>query len=229
MNWLAHAFLSSSDIDFRLGNFLADIVKGRDLHGMPPHFLSGVRCHKAIDAFTDSHPVPRRSRMRIAGTWRRFSGILIDVFYDHYLAVNWERYADVPLPVFTASIYSALAQRLDALPERARYAARIMAAEDHLGAYARMEGVEAALRRISHRLSTRTNRAIALESATASLESNYQGIGEDFAEFFPQLQEHARGYFILETAANAKLHNELGKSPLTPALSPWERESGRGR
>ena len=100
MNWLAHAFLSSADTDFRLGNLLADIVKGSDLDGMPPEFLAGVRCHRAIDSFTDSHPVPRRSRVRIAGEWGRFSGILIDVFYDHFLAVNWDRYADVPLPAF---------------------------------------------------------------------------------------------------------------------------------
>ena len=195
MNWLAHAFLSSADTDFRLGNLLADIVKGRDLEGMPPAFLAGVRCHRAIDSFTDSHPVPRRSRVRIASEWGRFSGILIDVFYDHFLAANWDRYADLPLPAFTASVYGALAQRQVLLPEHARDAARVMAAGDLLGSYRQIEGVETALRRMSCRLSMRTNRVIALEGAAASLESHYRGLGEDFVEFFPKLQEHACGYF----------------------------------
>jgi len=195
MNWLAHAFLSPPNTDFRLGNLLADIVKGSDLDGMPPHFLSGVRCHRAIDAFTDSHSVPRRSRMRIESDWGRFSGILVDVFYDHFLAVNWHRYTDMPLPAFTASVYGALAGRSAVLPEHARRAAHIMTAEDHLGAYVRIEGVEAALRRISHRLFVRTNRAVALENAAASLKTHYPGIGEDFAAFFPQVQNHARGYY----------------------------------
>jgi acyl carrier protein phosphodiesterase len=195
MNWLAHAFLSSADTDFRLGNLLADIVKGSDLDGMPPEFLAGVRCHRAIDSFTDSHPVPRRSRVRIAGEWGRFSGILIDVFYDHFLAVNWDRYADVPLPAFTASVYRALAQRSALLPGHARDAAQMMAAGDLLGSYRHIEGIETALRRMSRRLSMRTGRAIALEGAAASLKSHYQGLGEDFAEFFPELREHAREYF----------------------------------
>jgi acyl carrier protein phosphodiesterase len=200
MNWLAHAFLSCPDTDFRLGNLLADLVKGSDLDGMPPRFLSGVQCHRAIDAFTDSHPVPRRSRMRIRSDWGRFSGILVDVFYDHFLAVNWHRYTDVPLAAFTASVYGELACRSAALPEHARRAARIMTAEDHLGTYARIEGVEAVLRRISHRLSVRTNRAIALEGAAASLKTHYEGIGEDFAVFFPEVRKHARGYYL--NAAN---------------------------
>ncbi len=204
MNWLAHAFLSCPDTDFRLGNLLADLVKGSDLDGMPPHFLAGVRCHKAIDAFTDKHPVPRRSRERIKADWGRFSGILVDVFFDHFLAVNWRRYTDMPLPAFTASVYGALASRSALLPEHARRAARIMTAEDHLSTYARIEGVETALRRISRRLQMRTNRTIALEGAAASLKTHYQGLGQDFTEFFPQVWQHARGHY-LDAGRNAEL------------------------
>jgi acyl carrier protein phosphodiesterase len=195
MNWLAHAFLSSEDADFRLGNLLADVVKGSDLERMPPGFLAGVRCHRAIDRFTDGHPVWHRSRARIGAPWRRFSGVFVDVFYDHFLARNWDAYSDTPLREFTSSIYRALGGRSSSLPEHARHGARIMAAEDHLGAYERIEGVEAALRRISRRLAMRTGKEVALEGGAVALRSHYREMDEDFAEFFPQVRTHALSLF----------------------------------
>ena len=85
VNWLVHVFLSKPDIEFRLGNLLADLVKGRDRAAMPSLFLEGVRQHQRIDAFTDTHPVVRRSRARIGGDYGHARGILVDVFYDHFL------------------------------------------------------------------------------------------------------------------------------------------------
>ena len=84
MNWLAHVFLSEQNLEFRLGNLLADIVRGEQRSGMSADFLRGVQCHQAIDSFTDSHPLVRRSRARIGAEQRRFSGVLVDVFYDLY-------------------------------------------------------------------------------------------------------------------------------------------------
>lgn len=195
MNWLAHAFLSDTDPEFRLGNMLADVVKGRDLAAMPPAFQRGAACHRAIDAFTDAHPVHRRSRARVSPAWRRFSGILVDVFYDHFLAANWGTYAREPLPAFTSAVYISLARYEPLLPEHARPVARVMAAQDHLGAYARVAGVEAALWRISRRLNMRTGRSIALDAATSELTANYESLAQDFREFFPPLTAHARSHF----------------------------------
>jgi acyl carrier protein phosphodiesterase len=120
MNWLAHVFLSEPDVEHRLGNLLADLVKGRDRLGMSAGFLRGTKTHQAIDAFTDSHPVAGRSRARISDEHGRFAGILVDVFYDHLLAVSWGRYCPQPLEEFTAEFYAAIGDRRLALPDEAR-------------------------------------------------------------------------------------------------------------
>ena len=106
MNWLAHVFLSEANVEQRLGNLLADLVRGADRAAMSAEFLLGVRRHQAIDSYTDAHPVVRRSRTRIGPEHRRFSGVLVDVFYDYFLASSWGRYSSQPLADFTAGFYA---------------------------------------------------------------------------------------------------------------------------
>jgi acyl carrier protein phosphodiesterase len=190
MNWLAHVFLSEDDFEFRLGNLLADLVKGKDREGMSPAFLRGAQCHQAIDAFTDFHPVVGRSKRRISDEHGRFAGILVDVFYDHFLARDWEHYSPEPLEVFTARLYGAIRATPMPLPMEARIAVERMMADDRLGSYRHVEGIEASLRRISMRLSARVGRPFALESAVSELIENMDALGEDFEEFFSELQSH---------------------------------------
>ncbi len=123
MNWLAHVFLSEPDVEFRLGNLLADIVRGEELRRMSPAFQRGVDKHKQIDAFTDAHPVVKRSRARISTRFRRFSGVLVDVFYDHLLASDWDRYSPIVLDAFTARFYADIEARHIELPASARVTA----------------------------------------------------------------------------------------------------------
>ena len=190
MNWLAHVFLSESGVEVRLGNLLADIVKGTDREGMSPEFLRGVRAHQAIDAFTDSHPVVRRSRARVDSSQRRFSGVLVDVFYDHLLATNWERYSATPLAGFTSAFYADVTAHPIALPEPARTALARIVRHDLLGSYVRIEGVERSLQRLSARLAARWNRPFRLEDGVTALRADHGGFEADFIEFFPQLQAH---------------------------------------
>lgn len=190
MNWLAHAFLSETDIEFRLGNLLADLVKGRDRVGMSEGFLRGVRCHQKIDAFTDYHPVVERSRARISDEYRRFAGILVDVFYDHFLALDWARFSPEPLEAFTSRLYAEVREYMSLLPQEAREAVERMRSHDVLGAYRRLEGIEAALRRVSIRLEARIGKAFELDKAVSELRANFGPLGEDFAEFFPQLRAY---------------------------------------
>jgi acyl carrier protein phosphodiesterase len=190
VNWLAHAFLSEPDVECRLGNLLADLVKGRDRDGMNASFLRGVKCHQAIDSFTDSHPVVHRSRARIGSGYRHVTGILVDVFYDHYLALDWDRYSAEPLDAFTARLYSDLRAHPITAPEEARAALDRMVRDDRLGSYRTLEGIEATLLRVSIRLTERTGREFALEKAITELRANFDGLGSDFAEFFPLLRSH---------------------------------------
>lgn len=192
MNWLAHALLSEPDAEFRLGNLLADLVKGRDRAKMPPGFLRGVRCHQAIDVFTDAHPVVARSRARLPEEHGRCAGILVDVFYDHVLARNWGRFADVPLEDFTAGVYASARSLSLPLPADVREALGRMADADLLGSYREAAGIEAALRRLSARLTRRTGRPFALERAVPYLVAEYAAFEGDFLEFFPELSDHVR-------------------------------------
>lgn len=194
MNWLAHLFLSPpDDPDFRLGNLLADFIKGHARRGLGESFQRGMRCHQVIDAFTDSHPVAARSRTRLAPRHGHFSGILVDVFYDHFLACHWERFSPhQSLDAFVDEIHAAATEphRLAALPEEARVALARIVAEDRLRSYREVSGIAAALGRLSIHLSTRLRRPVDLEPAAGELIVQRDGLEGDFLEFFPLL--HAR-------------------------------------
>lgn len=190
MNWLAHAFLSEPDVEFRLGNLLADLVKGRDRVGMPAAFLDGARRHQAIDIFTDAHPAVHRSRARLGGDFRHATGILVDVFYDHFLALDWQRYSPEPLEAFTSRLYADIRAWSVRLPAEARDALERMMSDDRLGSYGRLDGIEAALRRVSQRLWERTGRDLGLERGVSELVAHFDGLRADFDEFFPQLRAH---------------------------------------
>lgn len=190
MNWLAHVFLSEPDVDFRLGNLLADLVRGEDRSGMSAGFLRGAHCHKAIDSFTDAHALVRRSRARLGAQHRRFSGVLIDVFYDYFLATHWRDYSSVPLDAFTADFYLAVRNRSMRLPREAQATMDRIIAHDLLGQYAQVAGVEHSLRRLSTYLSSRWGRDFALDSSVSVLRAYESELADDFAAFFPQLQQH---------------------------------------
>lgn len=188
MNWLAHVFLSEPNVEFRLGNLLADIVKGEQRTGMSADFLRGVQRHQAIDSFTDSHPVVRRSRARIGPGQRRFSGILVDVFYDYFLATHWDEYSSVPLDTFTAGFYADIENCPLSLPEPARMVVDRIIRRDLLGSYRRIEGIERALRGLSMQLAARWPREFTLEHGVRDLLARQDDFAADFAEFFPTLR-----------------------------------------
>src|SRR5262245_5547008 len=120
VNWLAHVFLSEPNVEFQLGNLLADVIRGPQRTAMSAEFVRGAACHKAIDAFTDAHPVVKRSRSRVGSEHRRFSGVLVDVFYDYFLARSFERYSSVALPEYTANFYAGAQPYVAGMPEDAR-------------------------------------------------------------------------------------------------------------
>jgi acyl carrier protein phosphodiesterase len=189
MNWLAHALLSTSDPETRLGNLMADFVKGSDRAKMPESFLEGVRLHQTIDAFTDSHPVVHRSRSRLGSDFRHATGIIIDIYYDHLLICNWNRYSSQSVDDFIAGVYGDIRRSTMPFSEPIQHLLDHLVNEDWLGSYAEIDGIEDALRRVSERLAQRTGRDLGLEKAMASLTSHFDELQSDFNEFFPQLQQ----------------------------------------
>lgn len=190
VNWLAHVFLSEPNTKFQLGNLLADVVRGAQRDAMSADFVRGAACHKSIDAFTDAHPVVKRSRSRIGSEHRRFSGVLIDVFYDYYLARNWERYSPITLDAYTAGFYASAQPHLSELPPDARTMFERIIRYDLLGSYARVDGVERALHRISAYLNSRWHKQFALDQGVRDLLAHDAAFAADFKEFFPALQAH---------------------------------------
>ncbi|HET8730961.1 MAG TPA: ACP phosphodiesterase [Moraxellaceae bacterium] len=197
MNWLAHAWLAGPDPESRLGNLLADLTKGEDRAGLAPGVLRGIAHHQSIDAFTDKHPVVLQSRRRIDADYRRYSGILVDIFYDHILANEWERYSDMPLTAFTAQLYDDIAPLLPSVPSVQRHHLERLIEWDILAAYRDLDGVEHALRQISQRLNARRPGVVVLEASLPQLVDHYADLSADFAEFFPQLDEHAQSSLLL--------------------------------
>lgn len=196
MNWLAHLLLSEQNVESRLGNLLGDLVKGSARQELNSNLQQGIKCHQVIDAFTDTHLVVQRSKARICLGYRRFAGILVDVFYDHLLAKNWSEYSNVPLEQFTAQIYESFQAYQGKIPAAASEVIARMAAEDWLGAYRNVTGVENALERISKRLSMRFSRSFMLNQAVSELITHYGEFEHDFQEFFPELFSHVQNWYL---------------------------------
>jgi acyl carrier protein phosphodiesterase len=183
MNFLAHLYLAPDDDEALLGSLMGDFVKGPLRGHHSPGIERGLALHRRIDVFTDAHSVVRRSRGRIGPDRRRYAGIMVDMFYDHYLARDWARYAAQPLEQFARRVYALLEAHRGRLPATLQYIAPVMSRQDWLSSYRETQAVSRALERMGERL----KRGNALLGAGADLADNYAGLGEDFHEFFPQL------------------------------------------
>ena len=186
MNWLAHLYLSEPTPAFRIGNLLPDLAPASELMNLPGDFRRGVEQHRRIDAFTDSHPIVRQSMHRISPPFRRFAGILVDVFYDHILAREWDSFSSVPLSDFAIEVYSSFECHRDDIPPVAYIRLEHMRAGDLLCSYRELNGISIALGRIASRLS----RPVPLAEAVCILEADYNSFYSDFTTFFPELRSH---------------------------------------
>jgi acyl carrier protein phosphodiesterase len=186
MNWLAHLYLSEPNPEFRLGNLLADIAPNESLASLPDGFQRGIVQHRRIDAFTDSHPVVRRSIQRFAPPLRRFGSILCDVFYDHFLARDWDAYSSEPLSTFSQSVYGSFDAYRPIISPDAYSRLEQMRAGDWLCLYRELAGVAHALERIGSRL----RRPVDFSQGVSALQRDYESLHADFRTFFPELSSH---------------------------------------
>lgn len=186
MNWLAHVLLSEPTPAFRIGNLLPDLMSASELAALPATFQRGIACHRSIDAFTDKHPVVRRSIQRVSPKYRRFAPILVDVFYDHFLSASWKQYCPQQLDQFLADTYASFDTQRDQLPRIVFGHLHQMRTQNWLGSYQDFVGIRLTLERISRRF----QRQVVLGAAVAELEDNHETLRADFEEFFPALRAH---------------------------------------
>ncbi len=195
MNFLAHIYLSGKDENLMLGNFIADMVKGRQIEKYKPAVVRGIKLHRKIDEFTDSHPYVTRSKDRIREKYRHYSGVVVDMFYDHYLARNWNDYSSEPIEKYVQSAYNVLMKNYIMLPKRAKFILPIMIGSNWLVNYADLKS----LQRHMEGLARRTPFKSGMEDAVTDLKLHYSGFKKDFTDFFPELVGFVKGYLAAET------------------------------
>ncbi len=190
MNFLAHLLLADATPASRVGNLLPDLHRGRLPPDLPPAVTAGVIRHRRVDAYTDRHPVFERSRARLRPHHGRYSGILVDVFYDHVLAMHWKDYCDQPLSEFIRGVYHDLTHFDHPLPPRVTLILHLMAEENWLETNRSLEGIALTLHRMSARLRERFGREVDLASATRDLDEQFSAFARDFEVFFPAVRAY---------------------------------------
>ena len=183
MNFLAHIYLSFGDPEITLGNFMGDSIKGKQYLDFPETIQKGILLHRAIDSYTDAHPIPKISSKRLHSRYSHYSRVIVDIYYDHFLAGNWGNYSEVPLSQYTASFYALLEENLDWMPERIKRMAPYMISDNWLLNYRELEGIE----RVLTGMDGRTGHRSGMSEAIVDLQKYYDEFEREFILFFDEL------------------------------------------
>lgn len=189
MNFLAHLYLSGDNTKLMVGNFIADFVKGRNaLKHFDNEIVQGIELHRAIDLFTDTHPLVIKSKDRLRPKYRHYSGVIADVFYDHFLAKNWKVYHKETLADFASRAYSIIESFDAVLPSEVKRMLPYMIRGNWLVNYSKVEGIQRALAGMA----SRTPYLSKMDEATEDLIKYYEAFKEDFDTFFPKLTTYSK-------------------------------------
>lgn len=184
MNFLGHLYLSGSDPLVLVGNFMGDAVKGRDLSRFDPRIEKGLRLHRAIDTFTDTHPIQRAGRARVHPHAGRYAGVVMDLFYDHLLAANWNEFHEEELTLFTEHAYTTLMEYKHMMPERTQRMLPFMVNGDWLNTYATLEGIGSALAGLARRVPL----GASMVGAERVLGDHLERYTSEFRIFIPEIK-----------------------------------------
>lgn len=192
MNYLAHLYLSFGNEEIMVGNFIADAVKGKQVLHFSEKIQAGIRLHRMIDEFTDNHPVVDNSKALVRENYKKYTGVVIDMFYDHFLAANWRDYSDESLLMFTKKTYRTLFKYYFIMPARMKKILPAMAAGNWLASYESIENIGLALMGMSRRTKFETG----FENGANDLRLHYNELFKDFQLFFPELISFSKEYFL---------------------------------
>jgi acyl carrier protein phosphodiesterase len=187
MNFLAHIHLSGTSNDCMIGNFIGDFVKGKEIANYSNTVVQGIVLHRKIDEFTDTHPIVKNTRELIQPHFAKYATVVSDVYYDHFLAMHWEKFHPTPLQTFANTIYSLLKSRQSELPDRSQRFLHYMLSNNILYNYNSLQGMH----KVFYGLSNRAKFESGMEKAAFVLEEQYDLIEKDFFAFFADLQ-----YFV---------------------------------
>jgi len=193
MNFLAHVHLSGKNSDLLFGNFIADAVKGNASTKYKDDILAGITLHRQIDTFTDAHIIHKESRDLIRPHFGKFSGIVVDIYYDHFLAKQWNTYSDTPLDQYTRWVYKQVSKRFLQLPIRTKRILPFMISQNWLLNYANYPGLE----NIFHGMDRRTKYISGMDNAVEVLKTNHEPLNAHFNKFYPELMDYVKKTTLL--------------------------------
>jgi len=191
MNFLAHIYLSFEDDEITIGNFIADSIRGNKYKHLPERVQKGIKLHRKIDSFTDAHPTVRKSTKRLHKNYSHYSGIIVDIFYDHFLAKNWKTYSDTPLDVFVNNFYDLLEDNYEILPVGVHRMMPYMIADNWIFNYSKMEGIA----KVLNGMNRRTKNKSKMNFAILDLEEHYDKFEKEFTSFFEELTTFSKQKF----------------------------------
>ncbi|MDR6301399.1 acyl carrier protein phosphodiesterase [Mesonia maritima] len=183
MNYLAHIYLSGENEDLKIGNFIADSVKGKNYKKYPEVVQQGILLHRKIDSFTDSHPTVFKSTHRLFPIYSHYASVIIDVLYDHFLAKNWKKYHDTSLAIYVDEFYYLLKTNFEILPKRVQKFYPYMVSQNWLLNYATIEGIEQILFQMNGRVKSK----IQLHHSIKEFKEDYTLFENEFTSFFEEL------------------------------------------
>lgn len=194
MNYLAHLFLSGDDKDVIIGNFIGDYVKGHNFKNYSDNIRKGIILHRNIDMFTDTNRIARASKSRFMGVYGKYSGIIIDILYDHFLAIKWNNFTDANIERFVDQTHAILVQGFDLLPEEVKSFVPSFINNNWLNTYKSIEGIEIVL----DKMSKRTSLPDKTKNAIKIFREEYEFIEEEFLAYFPSLMDFVTKRFGIE-------------------------------
>lgn len=185
MNYLAHIYLSGDNDQIAIGNFISDSVRGNKYKTFPIEIQKGILLHREIDTFTDAHKIFRKSTKRLHKNYSHYSGVIVDIYYDHFLAKNWDKYSDVPLEQYTLRFYDVLNDDFDVLPERVQKLMPYLINDNWLLSYSTIQGIT----RVLNGMNKRTKNISKMDLAVNDLQEYYTEFENEFTLFFDELIE----------------------------------------
>ncbi|MBV1922570.1 MAG: acyl carrier protein phosphodiesterase [Flavobacteriaceae bacterium] len=184
MNFLAHIYLSGNEEGVIIGNFIADGIKGKKYKKYPLSIQKGILLHRGIDSYTDQHPTVRLSTKKLHENHGHYSGVIVDILYDHFLAKNWKQYHQTPLDEYVENFYELLRNSYDILPVRIKRMMPYMISDNWLLSYESISGISTILNQMSRRTRIDSN----MNFAVYELEKYYTEFEEEFTSFFEELK-----------------------------------------
>ena len=192
MNFLAHIHLSGENEFIKIGNFMADGVRGKQYENFPPAIQKGILLHRAIDTFTDAHPIFRKSTKKLHSRYHHYAGVIVDMYYDHFLAKNWSNYHTENLDLYANTFYQSLLDNHSFLTTKTKNVLPYMMEYNWLVSYQSIHGLE----RILSQMDLRTKNQSLMRFATEELITYYDEFETEFSLFYDEVQLFSKDKLI---------------------------------